>query len=91
MFALFDTIQAFLNLVIILIIINAALSWFRLDPRNPIIQLLDRFTSIILNPIRRRMPALSGLDISPVIAIILIQLIQFGLTRLMNSSSIVVY
>ncbi len=58
------------------ILIRALLSWFHLDPRNPLIQMLNAVTEPILEPIRRVMPGLGGLDLSPLVAMFLLQFIS---------------
>lgn len=58
------------------IIIRVLLSWVRLDPYHPIIRLLDQITEPILAPIRKILPATGGFDFSPIIAIVLLELIR---------------
>lgn len=53
----------------LVIILNAILSWFSPDPRNPAVQLLALICMPIVAPIRRFIPPLGGMiDISPLIA-----------------------
>ncbi len=65
------------------IIADAVLSWFRLDPRHPLVRLLDRLTEPLLSPIRRLVPETAGLDLSPAVALLLIMLMD----RLLISSA----
>ena len=46
-----------------------------MDPRNPVAIFLGDITEPILSPIRQFMPRLGMLDLSPLVAIILLQLI----------------
>ena len=67
-----------------LIIAAALVTWVSPDPRNPIVQFLFRSTEWILRPCRRILPPrwTGGIDFSPILAILLIVLIQaivFGL------------
>ncbi len=62
----------FTNLIVIAIIARALLSWFNLDPRSPLIQALNQITEPILDPIRRIMPRLGMIDLSPMVAIFLL-------------------
>jgi YggT family protein len=58
----------------IVIIINALLSWVSPDPLNPVVQLITLISAPIIEPIRRFIPPLGGMvDISPIIAIIALQ------------------
>ncbi|MHB1605149.1 MAG: YggT family protein [Leptospirales bacterium] len=61
-----------------IIIIRALLSWVSPDPGNPIVRILDMITEPVLAPLRKLVPPekLAGMDISPLIAIFLIQVIQ---------------
>lgn len=73
-----------LNLYTWLIIARAVLSWFQPDPAHPVAQLLVRLTEPILAPLRRLVPptGLGGIDISPILAILLIQGIRYLLFTL---------
>lgn len=61
------------TLITVAIFIRAILSWFNLDPRSPIVQTLNAITDPVLEPIRRIMPRLGGIDLSPLVAILLLQ------------------
>lgn len=71
------------EVLIWLIIARVLLSWFPHDPRNAIIRFIYETTEPILAPIRRLIPRGSlPLDFSPLVAIILLQLIEHLLLRL---------
>jgi YggT family protein len=61
------------QLLSLAIFLRAILSWFSLDPRNPLIQVLDQITEPILSPLRRVVPRIGMIDITPLVAIILLQ------------------
>lgn len=65
----------------LILIIRALLSWVSPDPRNPIVQLLVRLTEPVQRPLRKLVPPhrLGGLDLSPMLAILLIQFVKNGL------------
>lgn len=64
------------------ILINALLSWVRPDPFNPIVRTLARLSDLVLDPIRRLVPMQSlGIDLSPLLAILLLQFIDLVLVR----------
>lgn len=69
------------TVLIFAIIIRALLSWFNMDPRSPLIQALNSITEPILDPIRRIMPRLGMIDLSPLVAIILLQVLSTGLQQ----------
>lgn len=58
------------------IIIRALLSWFNLGGGQPVFRLLMEITEPVLAPIRRVVPSLGMIDLSPLIALILIQVIS---------------
>ena len=73
--AVSQIISVFFTLLIVAIFVRAILSWFNMDPRSPLILALNQVTEPILDPIRRFMPRL-GIDLSPMIAIIVLEVIQ---------------
>jgi YggT family protein len=66
-------VMLFTSLLSITIFIRAILSWFNMDPSSPLIQALNAITEPIINPIRSIMPRLGMLDLSPLVAILLLQ------------------
>ena len=82
--AVLDIVIIVLDLYVWLLIASAILSWLIafnvVNTRNQFVaaiaEFLFRITEPVLAPIRRFMPNLGGLDISPIILILLIMLIQ---------------
>lgn len=70
--AVIRLMRMLLVLYLVLIIAGAILSWFAGHLRHPIIPVIWQLSDPVLRPIRRVMPNLGGLDLSPMIAIILI-------------------
>lgn len=69
--------NAVLYTLSIIIIVNALLSWVRPDPRNPIVQFLDRVSDLVCAPIRRLVPTVfGGLDVAPILALLVIMFLQ---------------
>lgn len=75
-YALLSLVDIGLSFYTFAIIARALISWVQPDPRNPIVQFLNRITDPVLRPIGRLIPPFGGLDITPLIAILLIQLVQ---------------
>ncbi len=69
-----DLITLFLNIYFFTIIIQVVLSWIAPHQYNPIIALIHQLNEPLLRPIRKLLPASAGIDFSPLLAIILIQL-----------------
>ncbi len=76
-----------LSLYSFVIIISAVLSWVNPDPYNPIVRTLRALTEPVYDLIRRFIPFtnLGGLDITPIIVLILIQLIEGSSLIITNS------
>ena len=60
-----------------IIIARALISWVNPDPYNPIVRFLHRVTEPVLRPIRHRLPATMGLDLSPLVVIVAIKLAEW--------------
>lgn len=69
-----DTLKLFLNTLFYAILLQAVLSWIQQAP-SALSQLLMLITTPILRPIQRFAPIIGGLDFSPLIALILLQLL----------------
>ena len=55
-----------------LIIVRAIISWVNPNPYNPLVRLIRGLTDPVLEPIRRSLPDMGGLDLSPFVAILII-------------------
>jgi len=73
-----------INLLAIAILIRALLSWVRPDPSNPLVQALDAITEPILQPLRQIMPRMGMIDITPMVAMIVL----FIIANLLRNSGI---
>ena len=71
-------------ILILLIFASAILSYF-MDPYHPLRRGLDRIVEPMLAPIRRVIPPVGMIDFSPLVLIILIQVISNLLIRLLFS------
>ncbi|GIW10928.1 MAG: YggT family protein [Chloroflexi bacterium] len=74
-----------LQVLTIAIIIRALLSWFPIDRSNPLIQVLDQITEPVLAPLRRIIPTIGMIDITPLVAILLLQLLQSIVARVAST------
>lgn len=69
-----------------MIIGRILLSWVNPDPYNPIVQFLIKATDPVLEPLRRLIPPLGGMDFSPIVALIGISFLQKIAVSLSRSS-----
>jgi YggT family protein len=66
-------LDTFLWIYFWIIIARAVISWVNPDPWNPIVQFLYRTTEPILKPVRRLLPSTGGIDLSPILVLVGIQ------------------
>lgn len=69
-------IRLILNMYFFTILIRALMSWFNHNPYHPMTIVLTQLTEPVLRPIRRIIPTMGGIDWSPLIALILIEVIS---------------
>jgi len=75
--AVATVLEVLLNVLGIILIVNALLSWVRPDPSNPIVRFLDQVSDAVCDPIRRLLPTVvGGLDLAPMIALGVIWVLQ---------------
>ncbi|MDR2189261.1 MAG: YggT family protein [Azonexus sp.] len=60
-------------ILIVALIVQALLSW--LNPYSPFVPQVNQLTRPLLKPIRRLLPPLSGIDLSPLVLILLLQVV----------------
>ena len=71
-----EFIRIFATVLTWAIIIRALLSWFSISGVQPVFRLLVEITEPVLAPIRRVLPTAGMLDFSPLVALLLIQVIS---------------
>lgn len=82
--ALAKIIDLALTVYIWIIIARALISWVNPDPYNPIVTFLYRATEPVLAPVRRLIPIKGlGIDIAPIIVIMIIYFLQMFLVKTM--------
>ncbi len=88
--AIGDAILLTLQTLFYAILLQALLSW--IQPGVPLNQALEQFTAPIMRPIRRVIPPVSGIDISPIPALLLLQLLIIIFVQpLMNLGSVIAH
>ena len=81
--------HALVELAILVVLASAVLSWLTafdvINLRNPnmrrLVQGLDRLVDPMLRPIRRLLPRLGGVDLSPIILLILLKALEILVDR----------
>lgn len=86
-YTLAEVFSLFITLFTVSIIIEVILSW--LTPPgsyNPMTELLVRLNAPLLNPVRQRMPDMGGLDLSPLVVIVGLQVLSMLVLPLLTGS-----
>jgi len=71
-FCIADLIALVLTVFLVAVIIQVILSWINPGQYNPVIGLVHKLSDPVLKPIRRLIPSLGGLDLSPLFATLLL-------------------
>jgi len=71
------------NLIVLLVIVEVTLSYF-LNPYHPVRHALERIVEPMLAPIRRVVPLVGMLDLSPLVLIILVEIVSYALINFLN-------
>ncbi len=89
-YALLVVINYIFQFFSIVILIDVIASWVMManaklpDVVYRVLAVVHNIAGVVLNPIRRIIPSMGGLDISPIIALILIQVVQTALVRVLR-------
>ena len=79
MTTLVQIVQMFVNVLIFAIFARSILTWFPIDRGGPIFQALDAITEPIMQPLRRIVPLIGMIDITPMGAIVMLYIISYAL------------
>ena len=71
-----EMLLAIIDLYSLVVIGAVIISWIQLPPSNPIANIIRSLTEPVLAPIRRVVPAMSGLDFSPLLLLIGLQMLK---------------
>jgi YggT family protein len=87
--AFIDSLRIVVDLTwffVLVLFLYVILSWFSPDPRNPLVQLLTLIGLPMLEPIRRLIPPVGGvIDLSPIVAMFALQIVNAVLHGLLNA------
>jgi YggT family protein len=69
-------IDFLLNIYMWIVVARAIISWVNPDPYNPIVRFLYQATEPLLSRVRRVIPYLGGIDLSPLVILLVILFLQ---------------
>ena len=87
--SLIGVLRTSLDLFFYALLLQVILSW--VNPHTPIAEVLDSLTRPILAPIQRILPTAGGIDFSPMIALILIQMINISVVKTLESQLLTIF
>ena len=73
---LIQLLDALLVAYSLILLGKAIVSWFPVNPYNPIVRLLDRLTEPVLTPVRKKVPPVAGMDLSIVLLLVVISILR---------------
>ena len=65
-----------INLYSLVVVAAVVISWLQLPASNLIAQIIDTLTDPALKPIRRVLPPVSGIDFSPMVLLLGLQILK---------------
>jgi YggT family protein len=65
-----------IDLYSLVVLVAVIVSWIPVDRRNPLVSVVRSLTEPALAPIRRVLPPLGGLDLSPMTLLLLLQVLR---------------
>jgi len=81
---LVNMVHILARLAFVIVLVTVFLSYF-MKPYHTIRMNLERIVEPFLSPLRRVVPPISNIDISPIILILLIQVVEYLLVLLLNA------
>ena len=79
-----ELIMLVINIFLVAIIVQVIISWINPGSYNPVNSLLHSLTGPVLRPIQRIIPPLSGMDLSPLFALIGLQVLRMLIVPLLG-------
>jgi YggT family protein len=65
-----------IDLYSLVVFVTVILSWVRLSPENPVVRVSTALVEPVLSPIRRVLPDLGGIDLSPMVLLIALRVVK---------------
>ena len=69
-------VRQIIDLYSLIVFVSVVMSWMQLPPSNPIAQFVHALTEPVLGPLRRALPSMGGLDFSPMVLLIGLQMLR---------------
>jgi YggT family protein len=69
-------VATLIDLYSIVVLAAVVMSWVQADRRHPLVQWVYSVTEPVLAPIRRVLPPLGGLDLSPMVLLVVLRVVR---------------
>jgi YggT family protein len=69
-------VATLIDLYSLVVLLAVAVSWAGMDNRNPLARILYNLTEPLLGPIRRALPVMGGLDLSPMVLLFALRVLR---------------
>jgi YggT family protein len=78
-------VQLLFELYIIVLLARVLLSWVQVDPHHLVVKLIHQLTEPLLAPIRRLLPQTGAVDFSPLVAFVVVLIVEQVVLMLLRS------
>ena len=80
-----DVVNSCFRILFYCVIGSVILSWVAPGNNHPLLQIVEEMSDAILQPIRKFMPPMGGLDFTPIIVLVLLNLINTSFIQIISS------
>lgn len=88
LWSVLGVIGLLVNIYFFALLAMIILSWVAPGSQHPAIYLLHQITEPVMAPVRKMLPAMGGMDFSPILVFILINVIQIALRHMATASGL---
>ena len=80
-----DVLNSGFRILFYCVIGSVVLSWVAPGNNHPLLQIIEEISAGILSPVRKFMPPMGGLDFTPIIGLLVLNLINSSLVQIISS------
>ena len=84
-YAIFNILSSISQILLFAVIGGVILSWVAPRNPNPLLQLIEEISDKVLSPIRNYIPSMGGLDVSPLLVLILLNQVDILLAQIVRA------
>ena len=80
-----DSINSGFRILFYCVIGSVVLSWIAPGNNHPLLQIVEEISACVLDPIRKFIPPMGGLDFTPIIGLLILNLINSSFIQIIRS------